>query len=324
MATTRATKETLFLRRDFTPDERLEMGRDLAQAHNRVAAIDDEEKSMKATVKEKKTGVELTIGSLSRKLNDGYEMANVTCTLHWDSPNIGEVTYRDPLGNEVKTRAMTIEERQEELPFEESAANINNFLGNLDVTPEPEFDESGNGPTIVVPPEKSEENIAEFFGNQDATATDQPEPIEEAVAQEPALPETFESKVRESMGVPEPFPATLSEQLEQADKKPTDESIWQAALKTLKNHPNIVPLLEVFYKPKEQTLKIVFDYYEQDLKKFITSKDYKPDEERVKVIIKKIINGVAYIHSRRVLHRDLKPQNILVDSAGTLSSTQKT
>lgn len=48
-------------------------------------------------------------------------------------------------------------------------------------------------------------------------------------------------------------------------------------LKTLKDHPNIVPLLEVFYKPKEQTLKIVFDFYEQDLKKFITSKDYKID-----------------------------------------------
>jgi serine/threonine protein kinase len=95
-------------------------------------------------------------------------------------------------------------------------------------------------------------------------------------------------------------------------------------LKTLKEHPNIVPLLEVFYKPKEQTLKIVFDYYEQDLKKFITSKDYKADEERVKIVIKKIVNGVAYIHSKRILHRDLKPQNILVDSNGTPPLTQKT
>src|ERR1700732_129042 len=150
MATTRATKETLYLRRDFTADERLEMGRDLAQGHNRLAAIDDEEKSMKATVKEKRTGVELTIGSLSRKLNDGYEMANVSCTLHWDALNVGEVTYRDPLGNVVRTRAMNIDERQDELPFEESAANINAFLGGLDTTPDAE--KVPDEPVAIDPP----------------------------------------------------------------------------------------------------------------------------------------------------------------------------
>lgn len=84
-------------------------------------------------------------------------------------------------------------------------------------------------------------------------------------------------------------------------------------LKALKEHPNIVPLVDVKYKPKEQLLKIIFDYYDYDLKKFITSKDYKPDEEKIKIIVKKILNGVAYIHAKRVLHRDLKPQNILID-----------
>lgn len=84
-------------------------------------------------------------------------------------------------------------------------------------------------------------------------------------------------------------------------------------LKSLKQHPNIVPLIDVVYKPKHSLLKIVFDYYDFDLKKFITSKEYKVDETKIKMIIKKILNGVAYIHSKRVLHRDLKPQNILID-----------
>ena len=74
----------------------------------------------------------------------------------------------------------------------------------------------------------------------------------------------------------------------------------------------------MLYKPKDQLLKIVFDFYDYDLKKFITSKEYKADEEKIKVILKKILNGVAYIHSKRVLHRDLKPQNILIDHSGIL------
>ena len=94
-------------------------------------------------------------------------------------------------------------------------------------------------------------------------------------------------------------------------------------LKTLKQHPNIVPLIDVIYKPKQQSLKIIFEYYEQDLKKFISSKQYKIDEKKIKMIIKKIINGVCYIHSKRILHRDLKPQNILVDSQCTYSFMQK-
>jgi hypothetical protein len=124
MATPRATKETLYLRREFTADERLEMGRDLAQAHNRIAAIDDEEKAMKSQIKDRRAGIDLSIGTISRKLNDGYEMENVSCTLHWDEPNVGEVTYRNPAGEVVKARAMTAAERQMDLPLDESTTEL--------------------------------------------------------------------------------------------------------------------------------------------------------------------------------------------------------
>lgn len=78
------------------------------------------------------------------------------------------------------------------------------------------------------------------------------------------------------------------------------------------------------YKHKEKELKIVFDYYDFDLKKYIHTKDYNIDEKKIRVILKKIMNGVLFIHSKRVLHRDLKPQNILVDHQSKSKHKQTT
>ena len=119
MSISRLTKETLYLRKEFTEAERLIMATDLAQAHNRMQAIEDEESVMKAQIKERKTAVEQSVGSLSRKLIDGYYMENVLCELRYDTPNVGEVTYVSDGERIEKVRAMTTAERQAELPFEE-------------------------------------------------------------------------------------------------------------------------------------------------------------------------------------------------------------
>lgn len=145
----RITKESIYIRHDYTDKERLEMGTELAQARQREAAIADEEKAVSAGVKERKATVALTVSSLSRKLTDGFDMQNTLCDLKYDDPNVGEVSYYDQ-GKLVKTRPMTEHERQLDLPLEEEApktdaeaeesaeksvANINEFLGT-DVKPE--------------------------------------------------------------------------------------------------------------------------------------------------------------------------------------------
>ena len=78
------------------------------------------------------------------------------------------------------------------------------------------------------------------------------------------------------------------------------------------------------YRHVERELRIVFEFYEFDLKKYINQKDYVAEDKKVRVMLKKILNGVAYIHSKRILHRDLKPQNILVDTQGTSPIIQAT
>jgi uncharacterized protein YqfA (UPF0365 family) len=93
------------------------MGKELAQAHNRMASITDEEKVMKAQIKERSSKLELTIGELSRKLNDGFDMQNISCELVYDTPNVGEVSYKRVDNGEIaKVRAMSEQERQLDLP----------------------------------------------------------------------------------------------------------------------------------------------------------------------------------------------------------------
>ena len=38
----------------------------------------------------------------------------------------------------------------------------------------------------------------------------------------------------------------------------------------------------------------------------------------VKCILKQVLEGVKYLHENKVMHRDLKPHNIIVTSNGTV------
>lgn len=85
-----------------------------------------------------------------------------------------------------------------------------------------------------------------------------------------------------------------------------------AVLKEL-NHPSVVKLKNVSYIPKSKKLYLFFEYVEMDLKKYMYSIGKEPiNPKLVKIFMKQLIEGVLYCHSRRVIHRDLKPQNILI------------
>ncbi|XP_072335637.1 cyclin-dependent kinase 2-like isoform X2 [Scyliorhinus torazame] len=83
------------------------------------------------------------------------------------------------------------------------------------------------------------------------------------------------------------------------------------------NHPNIVKLLDVIHSEKK--LYLVFEFLNQDLKKYM---DSAPPTglplQLVKSYLFQLLQGVAFCHSHRVLHRDLKPQNLLINDAGAI------
>nr|QTW49372.1 fused [Plutella xylostella] len=79
------------------------------------------------------------------------------------------------------------------------------------------------------------------------------------------------------------------------------------------NHPNIIRMIDSF--DTESELVVVTEYAEKELHS-ILAKEGCLNEEQVKKITWDLVSALYYLHSHRVLHRDLKPQNVLLDSTG--------
>ncbi|KAF6167340.1 hypothetical protein GIB67_043201 [Kingdonia uniflora] len=100
--------------------------------------------------------------------------------------------------------------------------------------------------------------------------------------------------------------------LEQEDEGVPSTAIREISLLKEMQHENIVRLQDVVHS--ERRLYLVFEYLDLDLKKHMdTCPDFAKDQRLIKRFLYQILRGIAYCHSHRVLHRDLKPQNLLID-----------
>ena len=91
-------------------------------------------------------------------------------------------------------------------------------------------------------------------------------------------------------------------------------------LKELK-HPNCIHLRQAFYTPGDKQdeiyLNIVMDYIPETLSKVIRGY-YKQNVSMPLVLVKlysyQMLRSIAYTHELGICHRDIKPQNVLVDA----------
>lgn len=100
-----------------------------------------------------------------------------------------------------------------------------------------------------------------------------------------------------------------------------DEGIPSTAIREISllkelQHPNIVRLYDVVHT--ERRLTLVFEYLDQDLKKYLDICEGGLETTILKSFLYQLLCGVAFCHTHRVLHRDLKPQNLLINREGKL------
>ncbi|XP_067122798.1 cyclin-dependent kinase 1-like [Centruroides vittatus] len=106
--------------------------------------------------------------------------------------------------------------------------------------------------------------------------------------------------------------------LESEDEGVPSTAIREISLLKELNHSNIVRLQDVLMQ--ENRLHLVFEYLSMDLKKYLDSipSGQYMDKMLVKSYLHQILQAIVYCHQRRILHRDLKPQNLLIDQKGMI------
>ncbi|XP_059912167.1 cyclin-dependent kinase 15 [Gadus macrocephalus] len=107
-------------------------------------------------------------------------------------------------------------------------------------------------------------------------------------------------------------------------------AIREASLLKGLKHANIVLLHDIIHEA--ESLTFVFEYVQTDLSQYMTEHPGGLHSHNVRVFMFQMLRGLSslqvfmfqmlrglsYIHGRRILHRDLKPQNLLISYLGEL------
>jgi cyclin-dependent kinase len=100
-----------------------------------------------------------------------------------------------------------------------------------------------------------------------------------------------------------------------------DEGVPSTAIREVSilrelKHGNIVDLKDVVHVNGH--LHLVFEFITEDLKMYLDNVEGNMSPMLVKSYLKQLLLGLEYCHRHRFMHRDLKPQNLLINKGGSL------
>ena len=94
--------------------------------------------------------------------------------------------------------------------------------------------------------------------------------------------------------------------------KSTNERSLKAEIDIMRsiNHPNIIKLHSVY--ENEVYVYLVMEYIDGGSLRELVRATRKLDEARAKKLTWQILNALKYLHSKQIIHRDIKLGNILI------------
>lgn len=82
------------------------------------------------------------------------------------------------------------------------------------------------------------------------------------------------------------------------------------------HHENVIALLDVF--GHKSNVSLVFEFVNTDMEVIIKDNKITLTPANIKSYMMQTLRGLEYLHKNWIMHRDLKPNNLLVNSEGVL------